>query len=59
MILRATVMDPFLAEEAGPDHVAGLIEALESAAIEALGATDAQAPSDGVSGTPLPGPSGA
>ena len=32
VILRSTVMDPFLAEEEGPDHAAGFLRALRKAA---------------------------
>jgi glutamate/tyrosine decarboxylase-like PLP-dependent enzyme len=54
VILRATVMDPFLAEEEGPDHVAGFLEALRSAAMASLEGIQA---SGGVSGNPPPAPS--
>jgi glutamate/tyrosine decarboxylase-like PLP-dependent enzyme len=54
VILRATVMDPFLAEEEGPDHVAGFLEALRSAAVASLEGIRA---SGGVSGSPPPAPS--
>lgn len=36
VVLRATIMDPFLAEEGGVDHVAGLIAAVRRAATEAV-----------------------
>jgi glutamate/tyrosine decarboxylase-like PLP-dependent enzyme len=36
VVLRATVMDPHLAEEGGTDHVAGFLAALEDAASRAL-----------------------
>ncbi len=36
VVLRSTVMDPFLAAEGGPDHVAGFVGALRRAAVAAL-----------------------
>jgi glutamate/tyrosine decarboxylase-like PLP-dependent enzyme len=36
VVLRSTVMDPFLIDDAGPDHLAGFVRALGSAADDAL-----------------------
>jgi glutamate/tyrosine decarboxylase-like PLP-dependent enzyme len=36
VVLRATVMDPFLGEEGGPDHVGGFVEAVGLAASASL-----------------------
>jgi len=46
VILRATVMDPHLADEDGPDHVTGLLNALAAAAADSLEAVlpDASGP---------------
>ena len=40
VVLRSTVMDPFLADEDGPDHVAGFVRALKAAAAESLRSLD-------------------
>lgn len=37
VVLRSTVMDPFLADGRGPDHVSGFLQALRRAAEGALG----------------------
>ncbi len=36
VVLRCTVMDPFLADDGGPDHITGFIAALRAAAEESL-----------------------
>jgi len=36
VVLRSTVMDPFLAEPSGPDHISGFIAALKRACVASL-----------------------